>query len=192
MKLTRILPALVATVVMATAMAASAATLTSANLLGTIVPGTPSDPANEATMINFLVNAYNSNPAARVLGDNIDDPQTEVYTLTSGSSVPAGPLAQATMTGSVEVITSNQTINLGAGGYMYVVAKYGNDSEVFYIGGMTGEITLANFTGNQNGLSHYVLFNPAGTPSVPDGGTTMALMGLGFCALGVARRRLKL
>ena len=175
--------------VVALAVSANAVTLTNARLLGTIEPGTPANPDNEAIMVNFLVAAYNTSPTARTLGDNPLDPQTEVYKLKPGSSIPAGPLTGATGVGAINLATSNGNINLGTGGWLWITAKYGSDSEVLYLGGLTGSITLANFIGNGNGLSGYTLFK-GGTSRVPDGGATVAVLGLSLLGLGAARRKL--
>jgi len=79
-------------------------------------------------------------------------------------------------------------INLGANSYNYVMVKWGQDDEFYYIGGLTGTITLNNDV-NGNGESHYDLFG--GTPrQVPDGGTTILLFGAALSGLGLLRRKL--
>jgi len=183
MKISKIVPMLVAAVLL-TVTTASAVPVGSPELLGRIIPGTPADPANAAVMVNFLVDAYNFSPTARSLGDNPNDPQLETYYLSPGGSVPAGPLGYASLGGALAVTTQNTTLDLGTGGFTYITAKFGQDSEVFYVGGLAGQITLANLTGNHNGLSGYVLFG------VPDGGPTIALLGLGCFCLGFVRRRM--
>jgi hypothetical protein len=170
---------------LAAATTGHAVTLGLDRLLGTIAPGTPADPTNEAEMVNFLIKAYNTSTTPRVLGDDPLDPQVENYTLTSGSSIPAGPLALATTIGDHNVSTSNTTFS-NAAGYTWVTAKFGQDAEVFYIGGLTGNITLSDFI-NRNGLSGYTLFNAA---KVPDGGATATLIGMGIMSLGLIRRKI--
>ena len=165
-------------------------------LLGTIVPGTPANPANETEMVRFLVAALNTGTSGAVaypgtevnLGNNPDDPQTETYTLwaPAGLGLPA-PLPAAA---GVQTVTSNTTIDLGALQYDYIVAKFGQDAEAFWIGGLTGELTIPNLTGNQNALSGYTLIN--GRTSVPDGGATVALMGIALGGLSLGRRFLKI
>jgi hypothetical protein len=175
--------------VLATFSSVQAVTVGASRLIGTIIPGTPADPDNEQEMVRFLVAAYNTDPTARALGNNPADPQNEAYFLNPGLDVPAGPLALPESAGRFNLATSNTTLDLGTGGFTYIVAKFGQDSEAFYLGGLTGEITLNNLTGNQNGLSGYTLFNP-GTTRVPDGGATVALLGAGLLGLGMMRRKI--
>ncbi len=98
-----------------------------------------------------------------------------------------GPLAPAVLTGLVN--GTSTSINLGAGGtYLYLFAKYDGPnygSEVWYVGDLSGIITIPATAGGY-GLSGWTLFGSAG--SVPDGGTTVMLLGAGLGVLGMARR----
>jgi VPDSG-CTERM motif len=89
-------------------------------------------------------------------------------------------------------------VDLGDGTlYSYLFAKYDGPnagSEVWYVGGMSGIITIPALGipdhGHQYGLSGWTLFGP-GVQQVPDGGTTVMLLGAALGALGMARRFLK-
>jgi hypothetical protein len=75
-------------------------------------------------------------------------------------------------------------------GFVYLLAKYGNDgtgqaSHVWVISGLTGEISLPDTTGE--GLSHVTLFNKV---YVPDGGTTLLLLGAAMAGVAALRRKL--
>ena len=175
---------------------AQAVVISDSRLLGTILPGTPASPENETEMVRFLVAALNTGSSGAVafpgagvsLGDDpADGASPEVYTLwaPAGLGLPA-PLPAAT---GVQTVTSNTTFNLGAMQYDYIVAKFGSDAEAFWIGGLSGELTIPNLTGNQNGLSGFTLIN--GRTNVPDGGATVALMGLALGGLSLSRRFLK-
>jgi hypothetical protein len=175
-----------------------AVTINSNDLLGTVVPGTPANPTNETEMVRFLAASLNAAvgpvptyPTAGInLGDNPADSQTEVYTMWKPASlVGSAPLPGAT---GVQTVTSNTTLNLGAFQYDYILGKFGQDSVVFYIGNYAGEITIPNLTGNQNGLSGYLLVNPRNRdiPGVPDGGSTIAILGAGLAILAIARRKI--
>ncbi len=178
---------------------AQAVVISDSRLLGTIVPGTPASAENETEMVRFLIAALNTGSSGAVafpgggvnLGDNpADGASTEAYTLwaPAGLGLPA-PLPAATGV-QTETPTGNTTFNLGAMQYDYIVAKFGRDAEAFWIGGLSGELTIPNLTGNQNALSNYTLIN--GRTSVPDGGATVALMGLALGGLSLSRRFLKL
>jgi hypothetical protein len=185
-------------------------------LLGTVEPGTPADPNNEAFMINFLVNAYNTglyaNGIVHDLGDNPLDGNTEVNFLNVDGStlLPAFGLLNTTVTTdplnhAVGGGTGVYTITTGAMTYEYLTAKYGNRTAVFYVGGIVGEITVPTLSdpggyfqgagnGNGYGLSGTDFYNGS-TPSivtpprnVPDGGTTLSLMGLALTGLAAGRR----
>jgi hypothetical protein len=82
------------------------------------------------------------------------------------------------------------SIDLGAGGlYTYLFAKYDGPnygSEVWYVGDLSGIITIPATAGGY-GLSGWTLFGPGGN-GVPDGGTTVMLLGAALGALGMARR----
>jgi VPDSG-CTERM motif len=84
------------------------------------------------------------------------------------------------------------TINLGptAGVYQYLFANYNilGGSEVWYVGNLSGIITIpANSLFGR--LCGWTLFG--GEARVPDGGTTVMLLGAALGALGMARRFLK-
>jgi hypothetical protein len=106
-----------------------------------------------------------------------------------------GPLPTAVIVGPTVTFQnppSVVSIDIGTGLYTYLFAKYDGPnygSEVWYIGDLSGIITIPGFAG-QYGLSGYTLFGP-GTPGVPDGGSTVMLLGTAFGALGMARRFLK-
>jgi hypothetical protein len=123
------------------------------------------------------------------LGDNPADDQTEVYTLYRPSGIPV-PAPLPTATGA-QTVTNNTTFNTGALIFDYIVAKFGQDASVFYIGNLSGELTIPNLTGNTNGLSGYTLVNGRNnpnTPGVPDGGTSVVLLGLALGALALIKR----
>jgi hypothetical protein len=79
-------------------------------------------------------------------------------------------------------------INLGAGGvYSYLFANYtGLGAEVWYVGNLTGVITIPAIAGLCR-LTEWTLFGP-GRAGVPDGGTTLILLGLAIFVLSISRR----
>jgi hypothetical protein len=81
-------------------------------------------------------------------------------------------------------------INLGIQGtYDYLFAHYGGpgggNAEVWYVGDLSGIISIPGI-GFGHGLSGWALFTVNG--AVPDGGTTVMLLGAALGTLGLVRR----
>ena len=100
------------------------------------------------------------------------------------------PLPQAVLAGLVN--GTSTTINLGSGLYTYLFANYSGQqtdgagstfAEVWYVGNLSGLITIPG-----TGLSGWTLLGPGIAGAVPDGGTTVMLLGAALGVLGVARR----
>ena len=81
------------------------------------------------------------------------------------------------------------SIDLGAGGtFFYLFAKYDGPnygSEVWYVGNLSGIVTIPD-SGGGYGLSGWSLFT--GNGSVPDGGSTIAFLGVALLAVELLRR----
>jgi hypothetical protein len=84
------------------------------------------------------------------------------------------------------------------GGSIYLYVKDGNATPAYYIFDITGwngtdDITLTGFWPDNGAISHVTILSGAGRPDerVPDGGTTVAMLGLAFAGLGGMRRFLK-
>lgn len=170
-------------------------------VLGIIVPGVPASEANEGIMINGLLEGWIKKDGSEVfgyndgaatgsdMGDNPADPKGEKYRLkyTATTLIPRpAPLARENDWYRDE--TGNPVIDLGDYKYDWVLAKWGKDAEVYYIGDLTGiiELNRVNFEAKGHGLSHYTLFNRT---AVPEAGATMALLGLGLLGLWTFARR---
>ena len=91
---------------------------------------------------------------------------------------------------------TSTTIDLGTGVYSYLFAKYDGPNggvEVWFVGNLSGNVTIPAFGfgppgTTKYGLSGWTLFGPGTPPGVPDGGTTVMLLGAALGALGMARR----
>jgi hypothetical protein len=86
---------------------------------------------------------------------------------------------------------AGRTIDLGAGGlYSYLFVKYNGPrnygAQVWYVGNLSGIIRIPVSAG-KHGVSGWTLFGPGGG-QVPDGDTTVMLLGAALGALGMARR----
>jgi hypothetical protein len=155
---------------------ASALTIGDAFYVGNIIDGIPSSLADEAAYINALITLLPDAPNIAI--------GTETYNRV-GSTL-ASPLPSATDVGAVKTDTSVNT-GIDVSGFTYLLGKYDASdagSFVWLVSGLT-TVDLPALA-NERELSHYSLFNPT---SVPDGGTTIGLLGLAMLALGYLRYR---
>lgn len=179
---TRIITAAVAS--LAITCAASAISLSPASLsyVGLINDGVPSNPADETGYINILTTLVkNTGPfSGGAYG-------TETYDRL-GSTLD-GPFATAVVAGAVK--DDSTATSIDATGFAYVLGKYDQSqagSLVWYVaGGFGGVVTLPD-TFNGHALSHISLYNRSG--QVPEGGSTVLLLGLGFAILALVRRQI--
>jgi hypothetical protein len=160
--------------------AATALTFNDAHVVGTITPATPVNPGVVSAYINYMI--------ALAPGHSGTFPNPPTQTITRSSNTFAS-LPNALVPGAVTGFGT--TINLGAGVYSYLFAKYAqNDvSQVWYVGNLSGIVTIPALGPRGRALSRWKLFPPGG--QVPDGGATVMLLGAALGALGMARRFLK-
>ena len=168
---------------------ASALNFTSPEVVGTTNPGNPPTNPNVAGWINFMI-ALNPGDSGTI-GN-----QTVTRSMNVFANLPSADSATATRNDSPVNNGGVVNIDLGptVGTYSYLFAKYDgqNDiSQVWYVGNLSGQITIPFLGPLGHAISGYILF--AGTPGgVPDGGTTVMLLGAALGALGMARRFLKI
>jgi len=157
--------------------------------LGKVFHGEPSGDANRTVYVNAMIGlALGGSTHVIYPGAGHDN-------LVTRSNNNFGPLPTAVFAFNGPGPTT--TINLGAGLYSYLFAKYDGPNggvEVWYVGNLSGVIAIPSFGfgppgTNKYGLSGWTLFGPGGG-QVPDGGTTVMLLGAALGALGVARRYL--
>jgi hypothetical protein len=175
-------------------------------LLGTVVPGTQSGGQvdRDVLMTNQLLSM-----GLGATGNFIVNGTNSLYSR-SFNNFGSLPAAIATggdpHTGIVDGSTPI-TVNLGTG-YQYLVVAYDGPNgsvAVYNVAGLTGSVDLYRYAkslanGNLVGsntaaqgfklMTGWTLLNPTGT--VPDGGTTVMLLGAALGGLGVARRFLKI
>jgi hypothetical protein len=116
------------------------------------------------------------------------------YNTLNGTSLGA-PLTVAGQIGQTSGVGGN-SITLDVTGYQYLFFHWGGKdggwAEAYYVGGSTGSYTFNNTPIGTNpqvgGLSFYSFYNSV---SVPDGGSTMLMLGAAFSALGLIVRRVK-
>jgi len=164
--------------------AAQALTFNDQYDLGYVRPGEPASIAQEIGYVNNLIGLLQGSGAATIDG--------HAY---FRKNISCGTCPAAT--GGAKNDTGSNVVNLGTGGFTYLIAKYDGPngaSEVWNVQGLTGlyTIPLIGFATKLHpqgyGLSHWTLFGPGG--QVPDGGTTVMLLGAALGALGMARRYL--
>jgi hypothetical protein len=159
-------------------------TFSDTHVVGTIRPAAPASPGDVAPYINFMIGLATGHS-----GTFHNPPHTQ--TITRSTNLFAS-LPNALVPGAVS--GTDTTIDLGAGGvFSYLFAKYDGQrdiSQVWYVGNLSGIVTIPLDGPLGHGLSGWILFGPGGTPSVPDGGTTVMLLGAALGALGIARRYL--
>lgn len=151
--------------------------------LGLISKNFPADPLSSAGFIDILLDQpLGSGPA--VIGANtytrtMNDPMHGLYP----DSVFRVDLGATT------------TINL-ASGDLYLLAKYDGQnwgSEVWYVGDLTGTITIPQYPTKQKkyAVSHVFLYRGAATANrpVPDSGSTLILFGCAIAGLTALHRK---
>jgi protein with PEP-CTERM/exosortase system signal len=173
---------------------AQAATITlntaDAGFLGVVDPGSPAELQHEAFYLNFLLDQPTS--TSITISDTPGPPTNDEHTFIRSSNpcIQPSPCPDATLVNAVKADPPGDTSSLNLTAWTYLLAKYGNDSYVWFVGNINApDVAALPTTGpNGNGLSHYSLFNQTGV-SVPDGGTTMMLLGGALLALALLRRR---
>jgi protein with PEP-CTERM/exosortase system signal len=148
--------------------------------LGQVQPPTPEGDADITQYVNFMIGLSLGGSGHVTIG-----PHNILVTrsMNDFGSLP-GPATLA-------LRGTGKMINLGIQGtYDYLFAHYGGPgggfAEVWYVGDLSGTISIPA-TGLGHGLSGWALFTaPSG--AVPDGGTTVMLLGAGLGALAVVRR----
>ena len=168
-------------------MAAHAISLTFADALGTIVNGEPANATDETAYVNSLVTRANGVSSAPydVIG--------KTYTLITD---PAETLPLAVYDNKIE----NDLNSFDASGYLYMLVKYDGPNGadvVWYLGGLSAAdlasvVIPDKFPKNDDpdksvGISHRTFFNKT---NLPDGGATIALLGVALVGVYVVRRRI--
>jgi VPDSG-CTERM motif len=148
--------------------------------LGQAQPPTPDGDADITRYVNFMIGLSLGGSGHVIIG-----PHNILVTrsMNNFGSLPSPATLALRGTGT--------TINLGTQGtYAYLFAHYGGPgggfAEVWYVGNLNGSISIPA-TGLGHGLSGWALFTAPGG-AVPDGGTTLMLLGTALGALGIVRR----
>jgi hypothetical protein len=153
--------------------------------LGSVVPPEPASSADEEHYVNTLAphapgtfqDTYHSNT------------YTYIRTANSCGTCPAAVFNQRNES-PVQNKDGTTTVNLGTGGFTYLLAKYdgpGGADAIWNVQGLNGLVYIP-FNAFGHDISHWSLFG--GGQGVPDGGATVMLLGAALGTLGVVRRYL--
>jgi hypothetical protein len=159
-------------------------TLTSPETLGYIAPGTETSTEANAAYINSLIDRNNNNSSSSTF-----DRAGQIYVLINDTGTT---LALADAAGVVDTGAVGGDDEVTVTGYEYLIVKYGGangSALVFNVTGITGDVILPETDLTGGNANKYLLFNSAGATNVPDGGTTVALLGAGLIGLAAARRK---
>ena len=172
-------------------------------LVGTVIPGLQGQYGGQADRDALMTNQL----LAMGLGAQGSGLGGAYYSRSFNNfgSLPAATATGAVLSGPIADGTTAVTVNLGTG-FQYLVAAYDGPNggvAVFNVAGLTGTVDLYRYAkplanGNLLGsnvarqgyfkMTSWTLLNPTG---VPDGGTTVMLLGAALGALGMARRFLR-
>jgi VPDSG-CTERM motif len=145
-------------------------------------PYTPEGDADITQYVNFMIGLAPGGSGHEIIG-----PHDVLVTRSLNNFGPLPSPATLALRGT------DTTIDLGAtaGVYDYLFAHYGGPgggtAEVWFVGNLSGIITIPATGFGGYGLSGWALFTAPGR-AVPDGGATIMLLGAGLCVLGIARR----
>lgn len=178
-----------------TTVGANAATIDLAtDGVGVFTPTVIPPPTMTDAFLNNMITVYNSHTSPTTIG-------AETYTIEKGSATPDPLSASLSLSVNNSVLNSplSFTFTLPAG-TKYLIAQWdgpqGLDA-VYYVGNLSGSVTINNDVPGSNsqgqpyanfGLSD--LWFGDSTPSVPDGGSTVLLLGAALSGLGLIRRKL--
>ncbi|PYK10539.1 MAG: hypothetical protein DME65_09720 [Verrucomicrobia bacterium] len=149
--------------------------------LGQVQPAVPEGDAAITQYVNFMIGLSLGGSGQVIIG-----PHNNLVRRSMNGFGPLPGPANLALRGT------GTTVNLGptAGLYDYLFAHYGGPgggfAEVWYVGNLNGSISIPA-TGLGHGLSGWALFTGPGG-AVPDGGTTLMLLGAALSAVGVVRR----
>jgi len=162
---------------------ATSFTIGDANELGFVQYGIPTGDANITAYVDALRSLSLGGSTTVTFG-----PKTNTVTRSLNVFSPLDP---AVLVSRVSYVSPGSSISIDLGtGYEYLFAKYDGPnygSEVWYVGGLSGIITIPGFAG-QYGISTTALFTPF-SDSVPDGGNTVALLGVALTGLAGIRAK---
>ncbi len=174
------------------AVQATAATINSNEYFALVNPGDPSSPTDDTAELNDILANYYSKGSGTY---SVTDPAWGNSTTYAITINPLGPLpTSATLSGGGSASGTTFTLDLGSSTYDFLMVKWDNRDVFYDLQGQSGVLTIendlvSNSNGEFQGVSHYQLFNESGN-NVPDGGSTMLLLGSALSGFALIRRKL--
>lgn len=159
-----------------------------------------SDPITEGLRLAYHIGAYNSYPEPPPtlppdMGryETYASPQPLNVVRPLPTFVPGTDVAEKTEGNDL----LGNSFSVDVTGWTYLMVKWADTNFYYYVGDLTGTLTVTNDVVTAPGnsreyqdASHYTLFKRRDN-GVADGGLTAVLIGLGLAGLGVSRRYLK-
>ena len=164
---------------------ASALTIGDTHELGQVRPPVPEGDADITQYVNFMIGLPLGGSGHVIIG-----PHDALVTRSLNDFGPLPSPATLALRGT------GITIDLGAtaGVYDYLFAHYGGPgggtAEVWFVGDLSGIITIPATGFGGYGLSGWALFTAPGG-AVPDGGATVMLLGITLGGMEAVRRMLR-
>lgn len=166
------------------------------NPFALVVNGVPNSPTDELNYLNTAIRVWNGDLDQGLIG-------TETYSIFQNAGVPRPlQLVLSDISCIKDPTPRVEQVSLGVGP-QYIVVHWGGqqdqeggaDSIYYYSGNEAGVYDLIRPTGiSLGGISSITTIWGSSTPpdnNVPDGGTTLALFGIGLCGLYTVSRKLK-
>lgn len=158
--------------------------------IGSVDPGSPAGPESiETGYLTTLIGYYNSATTVPVL-----DPDGHTYAVNPGSYLSGiTTLSADSLVNQGQTSASGKSLSVNVTGYTYLLVKWGNVDELYYVGGVDGLISFSNDV-NNNGASHYDLFTGTSPQPqdqqhspAPEAASTMMLLGGALTSLALVR-----
>jgi hypothetical protein len=150
-----------------------------AYLVGSVDPGAPADQSDETHYVETLLGMGANSTYLEPMSGN----KFRTY-LTGSYDAAVVPI--------VDYLKYDTETPAPITGYQFVLGKFGNESWVWEISSNETFTLPSSYSDEDNkggGLSHYSVFNKT-TTRVPDGGTSIALLGMALLGLGGVRKAL--
>ena len=191
----------VAAILMTAGSAKANTTINNSEAFGVVIPGNPTSGTTDTAELNdVLATYYTQGTGSYTTPNNPTYNSVQWGNGTYTININGAVAVQGAANGPLPAIDQTQTgttsfsIVLGAHTYDYLMVKWDNQDVFYDISGITGTLDVVNNTvfnkqGVAQNVSGYKMWNDS--PLVPDGGSTIALLGFAMVGLGTLGRKLR-